>query len=116
MAEHILNDILPTGTPGTFTGLVYLCEQHGGAPLADPAMPAARGGCCMAGEIILSPYCTLADYQEIIPHELVHRLADEARWEYLNEHTPQPPPDRHEYLEHIATIVGRMARGTDDAV
>jgi hypothetical protein len=110
-AEHICQDLMPRGTPRTFGALVYLCEQHGGTPLIDPVIPADRGGRCVGGEIILSPHCSLSDYQEIIPHELVHRLADEPRWEGLNRLTPWPAPNRLAYLEEVATRVGLMARG-----
>lgn len=109
-AQHILQDLRPQQHPRSFSDLIYLCEIRGGKPLPDPNMPAWIGGMCYAGEIIISTHCTLDQYREIIPHELVHRLSDMERFEELNYLLPYRSRVRSRFLEAVARSVGKQSR------
>lgn len=107
-ARAIYTDLTGGGSYRRFADLCLLCERHGGQPLFDPTLSARQGGECLGGEILLSPFCSLAQYREILPHELVHRLADTPRWVWLNHHIQGFRYDRKQFIEAVAQLVGRM--------
>lgn len=109
-ARQIVRDLVPIWWPDrpSWKDLCLLTDLHGGVPLIDPDLCARRAAKCHDGEIILSPACTLRQYREFIPHELVHRLADTPRWSWLNDDIPGWRYSRHEFVEAVAWQVGRM--------
>lgn len=107
-ALHILDDLLE-GAPRTLLrDPLLLCEIHGGRPLIDRTLKPSDSPYCTGEEIVLAPGCTLAQYSETIPHELTHRLADTPRWAWLNDHIQGWKYNREEFIEAVATFVGRV--------
>jgi hypothetical protein len=109
-AHVIARDLKPHSWPAspTWDDLIYLTERYGNALLLDDAIDRKRKGKCHDGEIILSDGLSLAEYREVVPHELVHRLADTPRWSWLNHRINGAKYDRHEFLEAVARLVGMM--------
>ncbi len=104
--DCILTD-LRTSSPLRFHDPEYLCQLHGGKPCVDRTMPPRQRGRCEDGCIIVAPHLTARQYRETLIHELVHRLADTPRWEYLNYKINFIPYNRDEFLENVATSVGQ---------
>ena len=112
-ARSIVRDLRPPHWPAEprWHDLCDLAEKHGGAPLIDAGLDRARRGKCHDGEIILSPALTLDEYREVIPHEITHRLADTDRWANLNAYIAGNRYHRHEFVEQVARLVGKMFAG-----
>lgn len=91
-----------------FSDLRYLCNKHSTKLLPDPNISLREGGKSCEDCILICPCCTLAQYREIIIHELVHRLADTARWEYLNKHIQGWRYNREEFIEAVARTTGKL--------
>lgn len=92
----------------SFDALCNLCERYHHPPLFDLALESRRGGKSCNGEIILSPHCTHEQYLSVIPHELVHALAETPRWEHLNYEIEGWKHNRTEFLEAVASLVGKL--------
>jgi hypothetical protein len=103
-AEAIFEDLnrsLPNGAQGC---AIYLCEMHGQRPLPDPAL--GQGVSLFDGDrILVRRGLPAAMLQEVLPHELVHALAREERWECLNHLVPAGV-DEIQFEESIASRVG----------
>lgn len=106
-ARSIFNDLARGRIRWSFWDLWHLTDYHGGAFVLDPTVSRGRRAYERNGRIHVCAYLDDEARLEAVTHELVHRLADEPMWAWLNPRIDSWGYDRDRFREHVARVVGR---------